>query len=51
MFDNDTLLMVNIFHKAFQMEGAEERDPAKYVKTYKSDIEERGGIRVLGLAS
>jgi hypothetical protein len=51
MFDNDTLLMVNIFHKAFQMEGAEERDPAKYVKTYKSDIEEAGRILAcLGLA-
>jgi len=51
MFDNDIQLMVSIFHKAFQMEGAEERDPAKYVKTYKSDIEEAGQLfTCLGLA-
>ena len=32
IFDNDIQLMVSIFHKAFQMEGAEERDAAKYVR-------------------
>jgi hypothetical protein len=44
MFDNDIQLMVSIFHKAYQLGGAEERDPAKYVKTHKSDIEEAGQL-------
>jgi hypothetical protein len=51
MFDNDIQLMVSIFHKAYQLKGAEEGDPVKYVKTYKADIEEAGQLLgCLGLA-
>ena len=51
MFDNDTQLLVSIFRRVFQLEGSEERVPEKYVKTYKSDIEEAGQLfAYLGLA-
>ena len=51
MLDNDTQLMVSIFQKVFQLEGSEEHDPVKYVKTYESHIEEVGQIfAYLGLA-
>jgi hypothetical protein len=51
MLDNDIQLMISIFHKAYQLEGAEERDPMKYLMTYKSDIEEAGPLfACLGLA-
>jgi hypothetical protein len=51
MFDNDTELMVSIFRRAFQMVRSEEHVPEKYVKSYKSDIEEAGQLfAYLGLA-
>ena len=51
MFDNDTQLVVSIFRRAFQMVGSEEHVPEKYVKSYKSDIEEAGQLfAYLGLA-
>ena len=51
MLDNDTQLMVSIFQKVFQLEGSEEHDPVKYVKTYELHIEEVGQIfAYLGLA-
>ena len=51
MFDNDTQLMVSIFRRVFQLAGSEERVPEKYVKSYKSDIEEAGQLfAYLGLA-
>jgi hypothetical protein len=51
MYDNDTELMVSIFRRAFQMARSEEHVPEKYVKSYKSDIEEAGQLLAyLGLA-
>ena len=51
MFDNDTELMVGIFRRVFQLARSEERVPERYVKTYKSDIEEAGQLfAYLGLA-
>ena len=51
MFDNDTQLMVGIFPRVFQMARSEEHIPEKYVKSYKSDIEEAGQLfAYLGLA-
>jgi hypothetical protein len=51
MFDNDTQLMVGIFRRVFQMARSEEHIPEKYVKSYKSDIEEAGQLfAYLGLA-
>ena len=51
MFDNDTQLMVSIFRRVFQMARSEEHIPEKYVKSYKSDIEEAGQLfAYLGLA-
>ena len=51
MFDNDTQLMVSILQEVFQLEGYEEHDPVKYVKTYEWEIEEVGQLLAyLGLA-
>ena len=51
MFDNDTQLMVRIFQEVFQLEGYEEHDPVKYVKSYEWEIEEAGQLLAyLGLA-
>jgi hypothetical protein len=51
MLNDDTQLMVRIFQKVFQLEDSEERDPVKYVKTYKSEIEEADRLfECLGLA-
>ena len=51
MFDNHTQLMVSIFRRVFQLVGSEERVPERYVKSYKSDIEEAGQLfACLGLA-
>ena len=51
MFDSDTQLIVSIFRRVFQLVSSEERVPERYVKTYKSDIEEAGQLfAYLGLA-
>ena len=51
MLDNETLLLVRIFQEAFQWEDSVEHDPVRYIKSYKSAIEEAGQIfAYLGLA-
>ena len=51
MMDNDTQLMVSIFRRVFQSVGSEEHVPDRYMKSFKSEIEEAGQLfAYLGLA-
>ena len=50
-FNKDTLLVVKIFQRAFQLSGIEQSNPAKYVKLYEDEIKDTGLLfEYLGLA-
>ena len=41
-FDKNTLLVVKVFQRAFQLSGIEQSNPSKYVKLYKNEIRDTG---------